>query len=85
MQGRYTIRGAYGGMCHLQVRKSLGVRSSHVEVKVVPLPRMPVTTRTIIFLVGDPELNLHLPLESWEGGQPNRLVTVQMVSFLVEQ
>ena len=26
-----------------------------------------VTTRIIIFLVGDPNLNLHLPLESWEG------------------
>ena len=23
-----------------------------------------------IFRCGDPELNLHLPLESWEGGQP---------------
>ena len=22
------------------------------------------------FLVGDPDLNLHLPLASWEGGQP---------------
>ena len=28
---------------------------------VVPPPRMPVTTRIITFLVGDPELNLHLP------------------------
>ena len=31
---------------------------------------MPVTTWIIIFLVGDPNLNLHLPLVSWEGGQP---------------
>ena len=23
-----------------------------------------------MFLVGDPNLNLHLPLESWEGGCP---------------
>ena len=22
------------------------------------------------FRLGDPELNIHLPLESWEGGQP---------------
>ncbi len=29
---------------------------------VVPLPRIPVTTRIIVFLVGDPNLNLHLPL-----------------------
>ena len=29
---------------------------------VVPLPRMPVTTRTTIFSVEDPELTLHLPL-----------------------
>ncbi len=26
---------------------------------------------TTLFLVGDPNLNLPLPLESWEGGQPN--------------
>ena len=37
---------------------------------VVPPPRMPVTTRIITFLVGDPNLNLHLPLASWEGVQP---------------
>ena len=42
----------------------------YVIVWVVPLPRMLVTTRIIIVLVGYPELNLHLPLESWEGGQP---------------
>ena len=29
---------------------------------VVPLPRIPVTTRIILFLVGDLNLNLHLPL-----------------------
>ena len=23
------------------------------------------------FLVGNPNQNIHLPLESWEGGQPN--------------
>ena len=31
-------------------------------VGLFPLPRMPVTTRIVMFLVGDPELNLHLPL-----------------------
>ena len=34
------------------------------------LPRIPVTTKIIMFLVGGPNLNLHLPLASWEGGQP---------------
>ena len=29
---------------------------------VVPLPRMPVTTRIVSCLVGNPNLNLHLPL-----------------------
>ena len=42
---------------------------------VVPLPRMPVTTRSITFL-GDPNLNLHLPQASWEGG------TTQGISHL---
>ena len=37
---------------------------------VVPLSMMPVTTRIMIFLVGNHNLNLQLPLESWEGGQP---------------
>ena len=38
---------------------------------VVPLPRIPVTTRMTwtIFRFGDPNLNLHFPLASWEGGQ----------------
>ena len=27
----------------------------------------PVTTRILAFLIGDPNLNLYLPLESWEG------------------
>ena len=40
------------------------------ELTVAPLQDAIVTTRGIMFLVGDPELNLHLPLESWEGGQP---------------
>ena len=34
-----------------------------------PLP-VTVTTRIITFSVGNPNLNLHLPLASWEGGQP---------------
>ena len=32
-----------------------------------PPHRMPVTTRIITFLVGNPELNLHLPLLLWGG------------------
>ena len=35
-----------------------------------------VTTRIIysIFRIGNPDLNLHLPLESWEGGTTQVLV-----------
>ncbi len=33
-----------------------------------------VTTRIITFVVGNPKVNLHLPLESWEGGQPKVLL-----------
>ena len=40
---------------------------------VVPPTRIPVTTRIITSLVGDPNLNLHLPQASWEGGQPKSL------------
>ena len=29
-----------------------------------------------VFRLGDPNLNLHLPLESWEGGQPKGYVIV---------
>ena len=43
---------------------------------VVPLPRIPVTTRIIIFLVGNPNLNLHLPLEYWEGGKPRHIIII---------
>ena len=35
-------------------------------------PPVTVTTRIIPFLVGNPELNLHLWLESWVGGRPSR-------------
>ena len=38
-------------------------------LRLSPLP-VTVTTRIITFLIGDPNLNLHLPQESWEGGQP---------------
>ena len=38
---------------------------------VVPPPRMPVTTRIIPYLVGNPNLNLHLPL--WLGGGTTQL------------
>ena len=40
-----------------------------VSIRLSPLP-VTVTTRIITFLVGDPNLNLHLPQASWEGGQP---------------
>ena len=41
-----------------------------IYFRSTPLP-VTVTTRIITFLVGDPNLNLHLPQASWEGGQPN--------------
>ena len=41
-----------------------------------PLP-VTVSTRIITFSVGDPELNLHLPLESWEGATPNLYLSSQ--------
>ena len=37
---------------------------------VAPSP-VTVTTRIITYLVGDSNLNLHLPLESWDGATPN--------------
>ncbi len=40
-----------------------------------------VTTRIITFLVGDPELNLHLPQESWEGGTTQGVVNQQLVNI----
>ena len=33
----------------------------YIYIGLSPLPRMPVTTRIIMFLVADPNLNLHLP------------------------
>ena len=46
-----------------------------VSIGLSPLP-VTVTTRIITFLVGDPNLNLHLPQESWEGRQPKVSRTV---------
>ena len=40
-----------------------------VSIGLSPLP-VTVTTRIITFLVGDPNLNLHLPQESCEGNNP---------------
>ena len=37
---------------------------------VWPLPRIPVTTRIITFLVGNPDLNLYLPLLLGRGKTP---------------
>ena len=36
---------------------------------VVPLPSNSDHQDCFMFRIGDPNLNLHLPLESWEGGQ----------------
>ena len=49
-----------------------GVTTSFLHYTLgCPPPRMPVTTRIMNhFLAGDPNLNLHLPQESWEGRQP---------------
>ena len=50
-----------------------------------PLP-VTVTTRIITFLVGDPNLNLHLPQASWEGEQPNLLrygLPLKVIEILV--
>ena len=44
-----------------------------------------VTTRITIFLVGNPNLNLHLPLASWEGGQPNIYVYIYMYIYIYNQ
>ena len=49
-------------------RSHLG-HSQIVYLGLSPCP-VTVTTRIVMFLEGDPELNLHLPLASWEGGQP---------------
>ena len=40
-----------------------------------------VTTRNIQFLVGNPELNLHLWLASWVGGRPKVCQCLGMPSF----
>ena len=39
-------------------------------------PRIPVTTRIIPSLVGNPNLNLHLWLLSWVGGTPKELIHI---------
>ena len=39
-----------------------------LEVRSTPHP-VTVTSRIITFLVGNPNLNLHLPLASWVGGR----------------
>ena len=48
---------------------------------VLPPPRIPVTTRILTFLVGDSELNLHLPLESWEEATSNINVQNPWLTF----
>ena len=54
---------APSGKCHLRLSRCQKLRNrlNNCHIRwVVPLPRMPVTTRTIPFFVGNPELNLHL-------------------------
>ncbi len=57
------------GMQHKCQRNKKNLQWISIPTWVIPLPRMPVTTRNIPFLVGNPNLNLHLPLAPWEGGQ----------------
>ena len=42
-------------------------------VWVVPLPSNSHHQDCYVFRIGDPNLNLHFPLASWEGGQPKVL------------
>ena len=48
----------------------IGNRKKNSYIGLSPLP-VTVTTRIVTFLVGNPNLNLHLPQASLEGGQPN--------------
>ena len=42
-----------------------------------PCPVSPPEIYIYLFLIGDPELNLHLPLASWEGEQPKEYYTLE--------
>ena len=47
-----------------------GTTFNMFDFYIVQLGFSPCPGFLFIFLVGDPNLNLHLPLTSWEGGQP---------------
>ena len=62
-------------------------RERHKQLGLSPCP-VAVTTRIIVFLVVDPNLNLHLPLASWDGGfvpnkQHNKVFSHEAVATLV--
>ena len=48
------------------------VQSPPRYLRSTPHPGCQSPPGIITFLVGNPELNLHLPLESWVGGRSNR-------------
>ncbi len=50
---------------------SKGSRYTYPIHWVYPLPSNSHHQDYYIFRIGNPNLNLHLPLASWEGGQPN--------------
>ncbi len=52
---------------HGKPKEKLKLKIYRYKLDVAPLT-VAVTTRNTTFSVGNPELNLHLPLESWEGG-----------------
>ena len=43
-----------------------------------PPPRMPVTSKIILFLVRNPNQNLHLWLASWKGGRPKECQLLEL-------
>ncbi len=63
-----TYKVVQGFLSDFRVSAKLGFYYT-LYLGLSPCP-VTVTSRIIVFLVGDPNLNLHLPLESWEGGQP---------------
>ncbi len=64
----------------LGIWEFLGSESRTIYWVVTPAQDAIVTTRIINicldFLVGDPEQNLHFPLESWEEGQPKLYILI---------
>ena len=68
-------KGAAGSVCFFRMLATcfeIVVLFLWLMVGLSPLSSWVVTTRISLFVVGDPKLNLHLPLASWEGGQSNQ-------------